>query len=440
MCQSRPSWRRSCGTACASASSSLTSSAARSRSAVSSSRRTGRSARLGWSSASSESCRPVKPYSAYQASSCSTSVSVSGSSALLTSATADRSEHSVSSAKSMLTSYSPRVLSYPMAGMTNDRRAGTELGAGLLFAIVSATAFGLSGSLARGLLDAGWSAGAVVLVRLSLGALVVAPLAVRELRGRWGALRDHAGFILLFGALPVAGAQFGYFSAVQRMDVGPALLIEYTAPAAVVGWLWLRHGERPRTLTVAGAALAALGLVLVLDVLSGADLAPLGVFWALFAMVGAASYFVLAATERRGLPPVALAGAGLTAGALVLGALGVVGLLPMDATTASPSYAVGDVPWWLPLAGLGVITAGFAYCTGIAASRRLGSRLASFVALLEVVAGVTFAWVLLDQLPGPLQLASGALIVAGVVIVKLGERPPTPRPATITTLKPVTDS
>lgn len=326
-----------------------------------------------------------------------------------------------------------------MAGMTNDTNAGAQLGAGLLLAIASATAFGLSGSLARGLLDAGWSAGAVVLVRLSLGALVVAPFAVRALRGRWGALRRHLGFIVLFGALPVAGAQFGYFSAVQRMDVGPALLIEYTAPAAVVLWLWARHGERPGPLTVAGAGLAALGLVLVLDLLSGADLAPLGVFWALFAMVGAASYFVLAAKERDGLPPVALAGAGLTSGALVLAVLGATGLLPMDATTASPSYAAGEVPWWVPLVGLGVVTAGFAYCTGIAASRRLGSRLASFVALLEVVAGVTFAWLLLDQLPGALQLAGGALIVAGVVVVKLGERPPAPRPATVTTLKPVAD-
>lgn len=104
----------------------------------------------------------------------------------------------------------------------------------------------------------------------------------------------------------------------------------------------------------------------------------------------------------------------------------------MDATTASPSYTVGDVPWWLPLAGLGLVTAGFAYCTGIAASRRLGSRLSSFVALLEVVAGVTFAWLLLDQLPGPLQLAGGALIVAGVIVVKLGERPP----VIIPTLRP----
>src|SRR3954462_489998 len=247
-----------------------------------------------------------------------------------------------------------------MAGMTNDTRAGTQLGPGLLFAIASATAFGLSGALACGLLDAGWSAGAVVLVRLALGALVGAPFAVRALRGRWGPLRRHLGFIVLFGALPVAGAQFGYFSAVQRMDVGPALLIEYTAPAAVVVWMWLRHGERPGALTVAGAPVAAVGLVLVLDLLSGADLAPLGVFWALFAMIGAASYFVLAAKERPDLPPVALAGAGLTAGALVLGALGLVGLLPIDATTASPSYAVGAVPWWLPIVGLGVVTAGIA--------------------------------------------------------------------------------
>jgi drug/metabolite transporter (DMT)-like permease len=323
--------------------------------------------------------------------------------------------------------------------MTNDGRGGTQLSSGLLFALGSAASFGLSGSLAGGLLDAGWSPGAVVLVRLSLGALVVAPLAARMLRGRWGALRKHLGFILAFGALPVAGAQFGYFSAVQRMDVGPALLIEFTAPAAVVAWLWLRHGERPRPLTVAGAGLAAVGLVLVLDLLSGADLAPLGVFWALFAMVGAASYFVLAAKPRPDLPPVALAAAGLTAGALVLGVLGVAGLLPLDATTASPSYAVGDVPWWLPLVGLGVITAGLAYCFGIAASRRLGSRLSSFVALLEVVAGVTFAWVLLDQLPGPPQLAGGVLIIAGVVVVKLGERPPAPQAATITTLTPVPD-
>jgi len=99
-------------------------------------------------------------------------------------------------------------------------------------------------------------------------------------------------------------------------------------------------------------------------------------------------------------------------------------------------YADNTLTWWVPLVLLGVVTAGLAYCTGIEASRRLGSRLSSFVALLEVVAGVTFAWLLLDQLPGPLQLLGGMLIIAGVVVVKLGERPPAPRAATIATLTP----
>ena len=296
-------------------------------------------------------------------------------------------------------------------------------GAGLALAVLSAASFGASGSLASGLLDAGWSPGAIVLVRIAVASLVVAPFAVVSLRGRRGVLRAAGARLLFYGAVPVAGAQFAYFSAVSRMDVGPALLIEYTAPAAVVVWLWARDGQRPGRLTLAGAGVAALGLVLVLDLLSGADLAWGGVAWALVAMVGAATYFVMSADTETGLPPLVLAAGGLAAGALVLAVLGLVGLMAMDATTTSPDYAGRTVAWWLPLAGLALVTAALAYTAGIAASRLLGSRVASFVALLEVVAGVLFAWALLDQLPGVLQLVGGVLIVGGVVLVKLGERP-----------------
>src|SRR5687767_10338392 len=264
-----------------------------------------------------------------------------------------------------------------MTAMADDKNAAVAMRAGLLFAVVSATSFALSGALARGLTDVGWNPGAVVLARIAIAALVVAPLASRALRGRWGVLRRQWRTVLLYGAVPVAGTQFAYFSAVATMDVGPALLIEYTAPAAVVVWLWLRHGERPRPLTLAGAGLAGLGLVLVLDLLSGADLALDGVLWALAAMLGAATYFVMSADTRSGVPPLALAGGGLAVGTVALGALAVVGVLPMRATTAAPTYAGEAVPWWLPFVGLGVVTAAIAYTAGIAASRRLGSRLAS---------------------------------------------------------------
>ena len=311
-----------------------------------------------------------------------------------------------------------------MANLTHDPAvaAGTRLAGGLGFAIVSALSFGLSGALASPLLQAGWSAGAIVLVRVALGALVVLPFALVALRGHWGAVRRNAGLILAFGTVAVAGAQFCYFSAVQHMQVGPAILIEYTAPAAVVVWMWLRHGQRPGPVTLVGAGLAALGLVLVLDLVSGADLSVPGVLWALAAMAGAATYFIVSAHEREGLPPLALAAGGLVCGALVLALLGLVGLLPMRASTASVAYAGQTMPWWVPLLLLGVVTCAAAYTSGIAGIRRLGSRLASFVALLEVVASVAFAWVLLDQLPIAVQLAGGVLILAGVVCVKLGER------------------
>ena len=228
--------------------------------------------------------------------------------------------------------------------------------------------------------------------------------------------------MLTYGALGVAGAQFCFFAAVARMQVGPALMIEYTAPAAVVLWLWLRHGQRPGLMTILGAGLAALGLVLVLDLVAGPGLDPIGVLWALGAMVGLTGYFVISADESNGLPPMTLAAGGLVVGTTILGGLALVGLLPMQTADVAVSYAGRTVAWWVPLLALGLVSAALAYSTGIAAGRRLGSRLASFVALLEVVAAIGFAWLLLGELPHLLQLAGGVLVLAGVVVVKLGER------------------
>jgi drug/metabolite transporter (DMT)-like permease len=312
-----------------------------------------------------------------------------------------------------------------MTALTNDTVStapSSRTVAGLAFAVLSAVSFGLSGALARGLLDEGWSPGAVVLARIALAGLVVAPLGLVALRGRWPLLLVHWRMVTSFGLFAVAAPQFFYFSAIAHMEVAPALLIESTAPAAVVVWLWMRHGERPGRVTLAGAAVAALGLLLVLDLFSGADLSLPGVLWALGAMVGCATYFVMSADEDNGLPPLALATGGLVVGAVALAALGLVGVLEMAASTSSVELAGATVTWWVPIVLLGVVTAGVSYVSGIAAIRRLGSRLASFVALLELVSGVLWAWVLLDELPRPVQLLGGLLVLAGVIGVKLGER------------------
>lgn len=311
-----------------------------------------------------------------------------------------------------------------MSALTDDTPIVTAprgTASGLVLALVSAWSFGLSGALARGLFDAGWSPGAVVLVRIGLGALVLAPFGVRALRGRAGVVRRSLGLVVIYGVMAVAVAQFCYFAAVEHMQVGPAILIEYTAPATVVVWMWLRHGHRPGRVTIAGALLAAAGLVLVLDILGGVALSTVGVLWALAAMLGAATYFVVNGDHATGIPPIALAWLGLLVGAVILAVLGGVGLMPLHASGGEVALADGRTPWWVPVLLLGLVTAAVAYATGVAAGRRLGSRLSSFVGLFEVVAGVVYAWILLGELPHAIQLVGGALILAGVVAVRLGE-------------------
>jgi drug/metabolite transporter (DMT)-like permease len=313
-----------------------------------------------------------------------------------------------------------------MATMTNDNPVAEVAPAralsGLAFAVVCAMSFGLSGAMAKGLLVAGWTPAAAVTARIVVGALVLLVPGVLALRGRWHLLRANAGFVVMYGLMVTAVTQFAYFSAVERMQVGVALLIEYTAPVAVVTWLWLRHAQRPGRLTALGGVVAAVGLVLVLDLVSGADLDPIGVAWALLAMVGCATFFVMSAQVGNGLPPVALAAAGLVVGSLGLLLAGAVGLLDMTWTTVPATYRGVEVAWWLPVLGLGVLTCAVPYYTGIAATRLLGSRLASFVALLEVVFALLFAWLLLGELPVAVQFLGGLLVLAGVVLVKLGER------------------
>jgi drug/metabolite transporter (DMT)-like permease len=206
-----------------------------------------------------------------------------------------------------------------------------------------------------------------------------------------------------------------------------AILIEYTAPVAVVGWLWARHRQAPTPLTVVGAAVAVVGLLLVLDVMSVGSVDGLGVLWALAAMVGCAFFFIVSAGEDNGLPPIVLAASGLVVGSLVLALAGALGLVEVTATTRDTVFRGTDVPWWLPVLALGVITAALSYLTGILATRRLGARMASFVALFEVLFSVVFAWGLLGQLPRSVQLLGGVLVFGGVLLVRAGE----PRPEVV---------
>lgn len=299
-----------------------------------------------------------------------------------------------------------------------------DLRTGLPIALVSAAAFGLSGSLASSLLVTGWSPAAVVAARVGgacLALLIPCLLLIRRIGLPSVAATRR---MIAYGIVAVAGAQLCYFSAVQHLSVGVALLLEYLAPVLLIGWLWWRRGQRPTAAKLIGAAFSIAGLVLVLDLSNGARISLIGVGWGLGAALCLCAYFVMSEQSHTAPPALLLTTVGTGVGALVLLLAGAIGIVPLVASTESVTIAARSMPWWVPLATLALVSAALAYVTGIEAVRRLGTSIASFVALSEVILAVVFAALLLGQIPTPIQAVGGLLILAGIVVIQLPKRLP----------------
>ena len=209
-----------------------------------------------------------------------------------------------------------------------------------------------------------------------------------------------------------------YFAAVQRLPVAVALLIQYSAPVLIVVLGWVR-GVRAQPVVVAGAVASVLGVVLVVDPFgSSGAMDAVGVALALAAAVCLAGYYLISARPAPGLPPLALVSAGLLVGAVATVAVGSTGVLPLTVSSTPVVLGGAALPWWVPMLIVAVVATAVAYSLSLAGSRRLGSRLASFAGLTEVVFAAVLAWVLLGERPTFAQLAGGACTLAGVVLVR----------------------
>lgn len=288
---------------------------------------------------------------------------------------------------------------------------------GILVAVLSAAAFGVAGPFAKALLAAGWSPTAAVLLRIGGAAVLLLPVTIRSWRTARPSTREQR-LVAAYGATAVAGTMICFFSAIQTLSVGVALLLEYLAPILLVGLHWATTRTPPGRRTIVGSLLSMAGLVLVLDLAGGVQVDPVGVLWGLAAAVCLAVYFELSAKVSDRLPPVLLAGGGLAVGAVLIALVGALGLLPLRASTAPVQLLGATTSWMVPAGTLVLVSAVVAFLTGIVAASRLGSRVASFVGLSEVMFAVLFAWLLLGELPVGIQLLGGLAIVGGVALVR----------------------
>lgn len=288
---------------------------------------------------------------------------------------------------------------------------------GLLMAVGSALAFSSSGPFVKPLLEAGWSVGAALIVRIGIAGIILSPALVLAIRRQRGFLRQHWPLIVGFGLTAVAGCQIFFFSAMQRMPVAVALLIQYLAPVMLVILAWARTRRAPSRLVMLGSVVAIVGLVLVVDI-SGGGFDLLGTLFALGAALCVMAYFLISERAGDDLPPVALAAGGLLVGAVFLGVLLVTGIMPFEFRAVSVVLAGTEVAWFVPLLWVAGVATTIGYAFGVMAVPRIGSRVASFVGLSEVLFALGFAWLFLAEVPAPIQFAGGALILVGVVLVR----------------------
>ena len=303
-------------------------------------------------------------------------------------------------------------------GAPQSAQTDVDLRTGLPVAVVSAAAFGVAGSFGSSLIVTGWSPAAVVAGRVGgafLALLIPCLLLIRRAGLPTGRQTRR---MIAYGVVAVAGTQLCYFSAVQHLSVGVALLLEYLAPVLLIGWLWWRRGQRPTAAKLIGAALSLAGLALVLDLTGNVRISLVGVAWGLGAALCLCGYFLMSENNADAPPALLLTTVGTGVGAAILLLAGAIGIVPLTTASASVQLAGRTAPWWVPLISLALVSAALAYVSGIEAVRRLGTSVASFVALSEVILAVVFAALLLGQIPSAIQVVGGVLILIGIAVVQ----------------------
>ncbi|MFI0730991.1 EamA family transporter [Streptomyces sp. NPDC021225] len=300
---------------------------------------------------------------------------------------------------------------------TQGQGPGRTRNAGLGLALTSALAFGGSGVAAKPLIEAGLEPLQATWLRVAGAALIMLPVAWnhRALPARRPAL------LVGFGLLAVAGVQACYFGAISRIPVGVALLVEYLAPAMVLGWVRFVQRRPVSRAAAVGVVLAVGGLACVVEVWSGLSFDAVGLLLALAAACCQVGYFVLAdhgGDGENAADPLGVIAHGLLVGTVALTVVARPWNLDWSVLAGRADLAGARVPAVLLLGWIVLVATVVAYLTGVVSVRRLSPQVAGVVACLEAVVATVLAWVLLDEHLSLPQLVGGGVVLAGAFIAQ----------------------
>lgn len=274
---------------------------------------------------------------------------------------------------------------------------------GVLLVVVSATAFGALAIFARLAYADGADVTAVLFLRFSIAAVVMA--AILRLRGRRWPRGRLLLALLAMGGIGYVGQSLSFFTALTLVPASLVALLLYAFPpiVMVLSVVWL--GERMTAVKAVALVLALAGTVLTIGPELGGE--RLGIVLGLSAALIYAVYIVVGSRVTPRAGPLS------ASAAIMLGAAVVYGVLVVVQRPAFP----GTVGGWGAVAGLAVISTVVAITTFFAGMERLGAADASTLSTLEPAVTAGLAAAVLGERVTPVQLAGGALILTAVVVL-----------------------
>jgi drug/metabolite transporter (DMT)-like permease len=211
---------------------------------------------------------------------------------------------------------------------------------------------------------------------------------------------------LLIGLAQTTGFQVMVQFALLTGGAGKTALLAYTMPFWVIPLAWTLLGDRPAARQWLWIALAAAGLLLVLEPWR----TQVGIASALLALGGGVCWAVGTVLSKRLFQRVAISPLRLTAWQMLYGTIFIVALalcLHERATEWSPQL-IGALVY------NGVLSSGLAWALWLFIVQRLPANVAGLASLITPLVGVLFAWAILQERPDAAEAAG--IIVIGVAL------------------------
>lgn len=287
----------------------------------------------------------------------------------------------------------------------------------------AATLFSVNAGVSRVIQTAGVGSATLTTVRCTGTAIVlVAVVVVRGERLRIPRSRREVVRILGFGISGVALVQWLYFVAIDRLPVGIALLLEYTAPVLVALCVRFVYRERVRSRIWAGIALSLAGLALVAEVWSGLALDGIGVLAGLGAAVCLAAYFLLGERSVSELSPLhVLTEAFIVASVFWNVIRPVTGVFDVDLTrprSFGGNLSSVHAPIWLLVVSMVVLGTALPFLAELTALQHLTATEVTLVGMLEPVGATVLGWCWFSQVLSTAQLVGMAAILTGIALAQ----------------------